>query len=512
MPKSERKNRKGKHERRLRFHSLGAARMVTGSLHFFEVSDGDKIVRFCCDFGLDQENPGRNYQNRLPSGLRMKDVDFMIVSHPHLDHVGAIPKAVKDGFRGKIYATAAACDLSGVLLPDSGFLQEEEAKRRTRRNARRCQDAAHDNRQVSGCDEDDITIEPLYTREDAVACLSQFVPVEFDKPLKIADGFVVTFVPNPHLLGAAVVKLELGTGAKKRRVTFTGDLGPPDMPVLKELSAVKHADYLICEGTYGTKRHPKRDRQAALAEVINRAYERALKVDPVTGCGIIIIPAFAIGRVQSVLFDLKQLIKAKKIPNLAVFVDSPMAIQATAIYRRYRELYNPKASKLLASGGDLFSPPRFAELVDWQDSVKLDAPAKEPIIVVGSSGMAAGGRIVRHLENRLSGKNNTVIFIGYQSHGTLGRHLTTPGITEAKIYGKTIPVRATIEHMGDYSGHADCDDIVAWLKKFDTKPRKMFLVHGEEQALLDLKKYIEEKLHWGDVVEVPRLRQTFDLD
>jgi len=231
----------------------------------------------------------------------------------------------------------------------------------------------------------------------------------------------------------------------------------------------------------------------------------------VTGSyGVIIVPAFALGRVQTVLHDLKQLIAKKKIPNMPVFVDSPMAIKATAIYRQYTQLYNAKAAKLLAAGGDLFSPPRFAELNDWQDSVRLDEPAKEPIIIVGSSGMAAGGRIVRHLEKRLGDKNNTVVFIGFQGVATLGRQLVEPGITEAKINGKMHKVRATVVHMGDYSGHADVDEITRWLRGFETKPRRMFLVHGDEKALEALKAHIERELHWD--VAVPHHREKYDLD
>jgi metallo-beta-lactamase family protein len=282
------------------------------------------------------------------------------------------------------------------------------------------------------------------------------------------------------------------------------------MPVLKDLAAVKHADYVICEGTYGDRLHPKRDRQLALAEIINNAYQRALQADSKHGYGVIIIPAFAVGRVQSVLYDLRQLMADKRIPSIPVFVDSPMAIKANAIYRRHTELYNAQALKLLAGTDDLFATPRFAELSEWQQSVALDGPPSEPIIIVGSSGMAAGGRIVRHLENRLPGKQNTVVFIGYQGQGTLGNALVSPEVSTVHIAGKEVRVRATIEHMEDYSGHADYNDIVRWLRGFQAKPRKLFLVHGDEQSLTALAEHIENVLNWD--VEVPRHRDFVDLD
>jgi metallo-beta-lactamase family protein len=504
--------------RRARLHFLGATRTVTGSLHFFEISENGKTVRFFLDAGLNQETSSLNFQNRLPSGLKASDVDFGILSHAHIDHTGFLPKLVKDGFRGNVYATAPTRDLVSLLLPDSGFLQEEEAKRATRKadHRRRANEEGNNNNNGKGTKRGAKArntakpIEPLYTESEARAALSCIKVVEYDTATTLCDGVVLRFSHASHILGAACVSLEIGRGSNKRRVVFSGDLGRPDMPVLKNLAAVKQADYVISEGTYGNKLHEQRNRQKALADIINRAYERAKNADAKFGHGVIVIPAFAVGRVQSVLYDLRILMAAKRIPVIPVFLDSPMAIKATHIYRQHTNLYNPAAKRLMEGGGDLFTTPKYAELLDWQQSVRLDEPASEPIIVVGSSGMASGGRIMRHLEKRLPGKQNTVVFIGFQGDGTLGRQLVQPDVEEVKVAGKAVRVKATVEYMKDYSGHADYEDIIRWLSAFTRKPKKLFLVHGDPESLDSLKTRIEERLHW-DVV-VPRYREFIDLE
>jgi len=281
------------------------------------------------------------------------------------------------------------------------------------------------------------------------------------------------------------------------------------MPIIKNLAPVKQADYLISEGTYGDKLHERRDRQTAFAEVIRQAYERAKRPDGKFGHGVIVIPAFAVGRVQSVLFDLRQLMLSKRIPQMPVVVDSPMAIKATEVFRKHADLYNPEAQRLSLSG-DLFTTPEYAEVQDWKQSVKLDEPTNKPTIVVGSSGMASGGRIMRHLQNRLPGKNNTIVFIGYQGMGTLGRQLVTPEVRDVRVAGKPVRVRATVTYLKDYSGHADYEDILRWMSAFQRKPSKMFLVHGEPESLEALKTRIEGRLHTN--VTIPKCREYVDLD
>ena len=282
-------------ERRIRLHFLGAARTVTGSLHLFEYSDNGRTVRFFIDAGLNQESPGQNFQNRLPAGVKASDLSFGIFTHAHIDHTGFFPRLIKDGFKGVVYATHATRDLTAILLPDSGFLQEQDAKRVNARNDRQqAARAANPKTPAAKAKKKPSRhaaapapkapvavrrVEPLYTEAEGKSAIQRIVGVDYDKPLNLAEGVVATFSHASHLLGAAVVSLEIGTGSKKRRIVFTGDLGRPGMPIIKNLAPVKQADYLISEGTYGDKLHERRDRQTAFAEVIRQAYERAKRPD-----------------------------------------------------------------------------------------------------------------------------------------------------------------------------------------------------------------------------------------
>lgn len=499
---------------RIRLHFLGATRQVTGSLHFFEFTSEDGTSDlFFVDSGLNQENEAQNLENRLPKGVKWSDVKFGIFTHTHLDHIGYLPRAYNEGFRGPVYGTAPTCDFSGISLPDSGFLQEEDARRanaRAKRQAERPAAEPQDGRKPRPRSKRaPKLVVPLYTQAEAEACLHLLKPVAYDTPIQLADGIVARFSHASHLLGAAVVTLDIGQGSHKRTIALSGDVGRPSYPVLKDLAPVPHADYVVCEGTYGDRAHEAYDRQAHLAEMVKAAYERAKKPGP-NGCGVIIIPAFAIGRVQSVLFDLRELMLAGRIPTIPVIVDSPMAIKANAVYRRYPELYAGRAAQLAARGTDPFRTPEFAEVADYKDSQHLLQPASKPVIIIGSSGMATGGRITNHLKYRLPGANNTVIFVGYQANGTMGRMLTQEEKPETvRMFGEDVPVRATILHTGGYSGHGDYNDIIRWLRGFNVKPKKLFLVHGDEEALLALADRVKRSL--GIDVVVPSHREYHDL-
>jgi metallo-beta-lactamase family protein len=504
MPKNNRKRSSRVSDPHIRLHFLGAARTVTGSFHLLEIGAEEPKQYVALDFGLDQQNPGRDKQNRLPPGVSWSDVSCIVNSHGHLDHLGAIPIAVKNGFKGKVYATEVTCEFARISLPDSGYLQEQDAARKAKRIFRQCESANEAHGTDRDC-EDEADVEPLYTQAEAIASLSHFHPVAFNKPIKIAPNITLEFLYASHLLGAAIVKLDVGVGAAKRRIVFSGDIGRQNMPFLQEVATVKQADYVLCEGTYGDRLHVKRDRQKALADLLKDAQSRAQHIDPVAGAGAILIPAFALGRVQSALHDMAQI--GVKMP---VFLDSPMAIKANAVHRQHKELLNPRAAGLLASGKDPFKPQTYAELLEWKDSLELDKPASKPFVIVGSSGNLMGGRIVRHLIQRLPYANNTVILIGFQAPGSPGHHLMQPGVKEIRIQGQLVPVRAKIVQIGDYSGHADYLDGERWLKGFSTPPRKLFLVHGEEKSLLVYQKYLQKSLGWN--VEVPHLRDYVDLE
>jgi len=535
---SKRLARSGKPQ--IKLHVLGAAGGVTGSLNLFEYTENGTTIRFLMDVGLTVEDESADFQNRLPRGIAPSDINFAVVSHAHLDHSGYLPKLVKDGFTGKIYVTEATADLLNIMLPDSGYIQQENARKFNHRahlrsaeanssgNARtgarrsnRKDDAApapdsrankSGRRQVSKPDR-----QPLYTQDDAKRSLNYLTHVPYDVRTELCDGVALTFTEAGHILGAAVVNLEIGKGSHKRTFCFTGNVGRPDMPLLKELAAVKAADYLMSESTYGNKLHEKRDRFAVLAGIISGAYERALKKHERYGFGVIMIPAFAVGRAQVVLNDLRHLMAQGRIPKIPVYVDSPMTIRATQVHRKHAELLNADTAALFARDIDPFTTANQTECLDRGASEALDQPQDKPIIIVGASGMASAGRIVQHLKARLAGNQNTVVFVGYQGTGTLGSQLVGCRIDPSRgcaktvrIFGEEVPVRAAIEFMGDYSGHADYSELLAWMRRFERRPNQTFLVHGEPAALESLKGHIERALDWNVVILKPK--QTFILD
>lgn len=487
---------KNKHRSRnkgsgIRVHFLGAARSVTGSFHFFEVRNGRNVTRFFVDCGMLQEDESLNFQNRLPEHLSPKDVDFGIFSHAHIDHIGYFPRLVKDGFRGVAYATKATKDLMGLLLPDSGFIQEERSRAAAR-------DPANKNKDTK----------PLYTQRDAREAVNLVREMEFGSKFEPAPDISVEFRPSSHLLGAAVVVLKIGRGRAKRTIAFSGDIGRKGMPCLKDIAPVTHADFVLCESTYGNRLHPKRDRLAALADSINRAYGRATVSHKHYGPGKIIIPVFAVGRAQAVLYDLRLLMQQKRIRNIPVFIDSPMAIKATEVYRKNRDIF-PNGDAKRARKADLFRTPKFEESRSKEQSTRLDQRFNQPIIILSSSGMANGGRVLEHLKHRLPGPQNSVIFVGHQSEGTNGALLTAGEAKTLEIDGETVAVRASVELLEDYSGHGDWEDIMAWLKQFQRRPTKAFLVHGDEESATALKARMEETLMWN--VEIPERGQFVDL-
>jgi metallo-beta-lactamase family protein len=525
---------------RVKLHLLGSAGHVTGSLFLFEVTSGQTVTRFLLEVGLHQDDDNINHCHRLPKGVNAKDINFAIISHAHIDHSGYLPKLIKDGFTGPVYTHAATKDLLRFLLPDSGNLQERAAERENERNglnrgngSNRGPNGANRNsgattrgsQRATGKPDENRggrngnrgatsggakRVFPLYTAADARRSLEVIKTFQYDRLYKVAEGISCKFTEASHILGAAVVTLMIGTGKSKKTICFTGNVGRNGMPFLKDLTPVLEADYIITESTYGNKLHAQRDRLEVLAGIINDAYKRAKRRDPKEGCGTIVIPAFAVGRVQTVLYDLRELMAAKRIPDLAVFLDSPMAVEATKVHRKHTDLYNEAARKLVDQGIDPFKTPRYMECKGWAQSRAIDKPASEPLIIIGSSGMAAGGRILAHIEKRLHRAENTVVFVGYQGTGALGYTLVNERPAEVTIHDKVVKVNAKIEYMSDYSGHADYSEIIDWLKKFRRKPKKLFLVHGDTDALSAFKGHIEEALPDWNVV-IPQPRNCFEL-
>lgn len=522
-----------------KLHILGSAEQVTGSMMLFEHSTRERTTRFLLDVGLTVENDKADFMNRLPSGITPADIDFIVVSHAHIDHSGYLPRLTKLGFTGPVYMTEATADLLDIMLPDSGYLQEEAARkncaRAERQKTAKLAAGTTDGEKHSVSEKPKrksrsraaICSEPLYTQDDAKHALT-FIKrgMKLNTRYELAPEIAVKFTEAGHILGAAVVSLELGAGSKKRTFCFTGNIGRTEMPLLQSVAAVKNADYVMSESTYGNRVHTKRDRLELLAEILNRAIERASVPSPTHGYGTILIPAFAVGRGQILLSDIRQLQELGMIPRIKVFVDSPMMIRSTEVHRKHKELLDEETQALFAKGIDPFRTSKQVETMDRAASQALDEPQKEPVIIIGSSGMAAGGRIVNHLKARLPGRQNTVVFVGYQGTGTLGNQLigkdarrnvngttiesNTQSVRTVRIYGEPVKVYATIEFMSDYSAHGDVNDILGWMSKFERKPKQVFLVHGDDEALTALKETIEKRLRWS--VTVPKAREVFTLE
>ncbi len=483
---------------RVKLHFLGSAGEVSGSLILLEIVRSTRTTRILLEAGLHQENDNVNHSHRLPNGLTARDINAVVISHAHIDHSGYLPVLVEQGYDGPVYTHAATRDLMRFLLPDSGNLQERAAARENERTG-------HGRRGKITAPK----VLPLYTVSQARRSMNRIKTVEYDRVYQITDMVSISFTDAAHILGAAVVTVKVGKGANSKTICFTGNIGRNDMPFLRNLKPILDADYIISEATYGNKLHQKRDRLKVLADIINDGYNRARRRDPEEGCGVIIIPAFAVGRVQTVLYDLRTLIAAKRIPNLQTFLDSPMAVESTKVHRKHTNLYNQEARRLVDRGIDVFRTPRYMECRGWSHSRMLDKPVNEPIIIIGSSGMAAGGRILGHIEKRLHRSENTVVFVGYQGTGALGYTLVNEKPSEVMIHDERVPVKARIAYMSDYSGHADYVELISWFKMFRRKPKKLFLVHGDPDSLTAFKGHIEAALGWN--VVIPGARSCFEL-
>ncbi|MGE0812713.1 MAG: MBL fold metallo-hydrolase RNA specificity domain-containing protein [Vicinamibacterales bacterium] len=447
---------------------LGAARTVTGSRYLVE-SSGRRVLVDC---GMFQGLKELRLRNWAPSPVPAAAIDAVVVTHAHLDHVGMLPRLVAQGFKGRIFCTPGTQDLCSLVLPDAGRLQEEEADRANRGGYSKHHPA-----------------KPLFTEDQAVATLSRLQPVGYHRPVPVANGLEAEFIPTGHLLGAAYVRMRRADGSGGP-VIFGGDLGRYNRPVLPDPSAGTAADVLLVESTYGDRLHPDGDETERLATLIRETSERG---------GKLVIPSFAIGRVEEVLYAIKKLEDGGAVPALPVFVDSPMALHALKFYeRRAHELdgdIGRHRGEVSAFCTARFTP--VASSRESQDVVNRSGPA----IVISSSGMATGGRVLHHLAKALPDPRNTVLFVGFQAAGTRGRHLIE-GAQEVKIYGQQVPVHARVEKLNGMSAHADASEIVRWLRTFPSPPRTTYLVHGEPSAQDALKSRIEHELAWN--VQVPR--------
>jgi metallo-beta-lactamase family protein len=456
---------------------LGAAGTVTGSKHL--VNTGDLQVLIDC--GLFQGLKQWRERNWQPLPIPANEIDAVILTHAHLDHSGWIPRLVKQGFRGKIYATSATIDLCGVLLPDSGHLQEE--------------DAAHYNRNKSSKHNPAL---PLYTFAEAQEALKYFQPIQFQQLKQLSPSFTFRFVPAAHITGSSMAEISLSLNGSSKRLLFTGDVGrvrdheiAPGKVQHSGPTEGESTDILVMESTYGNRLHPTSDVHPELAKLVS---------DTVARGGTVVIPAFAVERTQKLLFLLKDLMEAGKIPRIPVHVDSPMAIEAIQIFLKHSEEYTPETRDQIARYGSPLQWNGFFFDQKQEDSRKLN-DARYPMIIISASGMVTGGRIVHHLIHRLSDPRNTVIFIGFQSPGTRGA-IIKAGASSIKLFGEEVPIRAHIATLEQFSDHADTPELLEWLSTFRQKPSQTYLVHGEPAAATALRDAIIAKLGWKvDVAE-----------
>lgn len=442
----------------MRLTFLGATKTVTGSKCL--ISFGNKNILIDC--GLFQGLKEFRLKNWDTFPIAPKSIEAVILTHAHIDHSGYLPLLIKNGFAGKVYCSFATKDLCSVLLPDSGYLQEEEAKFANKHGYSKHKPAL-----------------PLYTQEEAELALKSFYPIDFRKTKKLAEETYFTLIPSGHILGASLIQFK----HYETNILFTGDLGRLHDPIMYSPSIIQGTDYLIIESTYGDRTHPKIDPITSLASIINETIARN---------GTIIIPAFAVGRAQHILYLLYQLLTAQRIPRIPIYLDSPMAKNATEIFLHSSHLHrlSPEITKQVCDIATYINTKEESQALDHDP---------QPKIIISASGMLDGGRVLHHLKMFGSDPINTILFTGYQAAGTRGAHILQ-GKRELKMFGEKITINAEIKELDNMSAHADSDEILEWLSHFNHSPRKVFITHGESQAAEALKEKIEEKLGWQCVI------------
>ncbi len=459
---------------------LGAAREVTGSCFLVETAD----VRFLIDCGMVQGGGDAQTRNREPFGFDPVSLDFVLLTHAHIDHSGLLPKLTRAGFRGPIHTTTATADLLPVMLRDSAHIQERDAERAQRysKTRRGKSDAST----------------PLYSINDAEECLEQVQPIDYDKELLAGHGVRCRFRDGGHILGSAIIEIWVTESDMTTKLVFTGDLGQPGRPILRDPTAIDDADILVIESTYGNRTHP--DLAATEDELIS-IVERTLPR------GNVIVPAFAVGRTQEVIYHLHRLTQAGRLSGLKVFVDSPMATEVTRITQQHMDLFDENAKRLAgwhALGKDL---PflHFTESVE--ESMALNQ-IRSGAIIISASGMCTAGRIKHHLRHNLPRQECSVMITGFQAEGTLGRRLVD-GVERVRIFDHDITVRAKVHSVGGLSAHADQQALLAWTGNFSKPPKQTFVVHGEVGAAQTFAERLRVERGWN--VTVPEIGQGFDI-
>ena len=469
---------------------LGAAKTVTGS-NFLVEAAGKK---FLVDCGMYQGKASQELENSDPFLYNVDEIDFVLLTHAHIDHSARIPKLYNEGYRKPIYATKATCDLCSIMLPDSGHIQETEIEWKNRKRKR----------------EGKPDLPPLYTAEDAYKCLELFEPVDYDDIVDITDEISIRFNDAGHMLGSAIIEIWATENGKTTKAVFTGDLGNNDLPLLDAPTMISNADYLIMESTYGNRLHIRNDDKAEMfLNIVSETLDNG---------GTVVIPSFAVGRTQEILYEIDRLKqekgqdpefakKYKTIMNVPVYVDSPLAISATEIFKKNTNLFEDEIQEKIKSGDNPLEFPGLQFTRTAEESKALNE-STEPCIIISASGMCDVGRIKHHLKHNLWNPKSTILFVGYQAPGTLGRTIVE-GAKKVKIFGEEIAVNARVEYIEGYSGHADQEWLLNFVYSFTNQPKHIFLVHGEPEGQEVLKQKIEENP--GTKVTIPEFGQSFEL-
>ena len=469
---------------------LGATKTVTGS-NFLVEGAGKKFIVDC---GMYQGQATLELQNEAPFLFEPSEIDFMLLTHAHIDHSGRIPKLYNEGFRNKIYATKATCDLCSIMLPDSGHIQEMEAEWKNKKRLRR----------------GEKLIPPIYTAEDAARCLEVFEPVEYDQIIQIDENINVRFNDAGHMLGSSIIEVWVKEDNKETKVVFSGDIGNNDIPLLASPTMIESTDFLVMESTYGNRKHLRNDQKAQeFLRIVSETLDKG---------GTVVIPSFAVGRTQEILYELNNLKDViddeefyeeyKKLMNAPVYVDSPLAISATEIFEDNMDLFDDETKKVIEGGDNPLEFPGLQFTRTPEESKELNEK-NEPCIIISASGMCEVGRIKHHLKHNLWNPNNTILFVGYQAPGTLGRKIVD-GAKTVKIFGEEIAVNARVEYIEGYSGHADQEWLLNFVYSFINKPKHIFLVHGEPEGQEVLKEKIKENTNIP--VTIPDYGECYELN
>ena len=447
---------------------FGGAYNVTGSRYLLEANN----IRLLVDCGLYQERKLK-YRNWEPFTIPPSSLDAVLLTHAHVDHCGLLPKLVREGFRGRIYCTTATSEIAQIILLDSAHLQEEDAEFKRRR---------HEREKRKG----PFPEIPLYTTDDAKASFPLFTPVSYEETVLLGEGIKATFHDAGHVLGSSMIKITVSQQGESRTILFSGDVGRWDRPILRDPSIFNEIDYVMVESTYGDRIHQEPpDVGGSLAEIINSTFRAG---------GNIIVPSFALQRSQEILYHMNELLMENQIPHIMVFLDSPMAISITEVFKRHSELFDKEMLRLIRQNKSPFDFPGL-KLVQTADESKALNHISGTIMIIAGSGMCTGGRVKHHLVTNITRPESTILFVGYQAVGTLGRQILD-GVKQVRILGQRYPVRARIAQIHGFSAHADRNELFQWISGLSSAPRRVFVVHGEPRTVKQFGQFLREKTGW----------------